>query len=218
MRKTKRPNSLLRRPATNRSSAGALRIIGGDLRGRKVPYSGDSRTRPMKDRVREALFNLLGPAIKGRVAIDFFAGTGAVGLEAVSRGASQCYFLENHRPTAAAIEQLAQKFGVGARATVIGGDAFEHAESLLKGIDDAVVAFISPPWDYFSERAEPLQRLVNSVFAHDERRQTEIASEAGPECDIVAVESEVGRDISWLPHYEAWDVRTYAPAALAIYG
>src|SRR5262245_7614130 len=64
-----------------------LRIIGGTLRHRKLLYSGDQRTRPMKDRVREAVFNLVGPDVVGQHAIDLFAGTGALGFEAISRGA-----------------------------------------------------------------------------------------------------------------------------------
>src|SRR5437868_14777408 len=81
-----------------------LRIIGGSRRGRKLQYSGDVRTRPMKDRVREAVFNLLGPQIAGSHAIDLFAGTGALGLEAISRGASKATFIERHLPTAKLIE------------------------------------------------------------------------------------------------------------------
>src|SRR5919199_1250279 len=76
-----------------------LRIIGGTLRGRKIKYSGDVRTRPMKDRVREAVFNLLGPQVSGSHAIDLFAGTGALGFEAISRGALRATFIERHYPT-----------------------------------------------------------------------------------------------------------------------
>jgi len=89
-----------------------VRIIGGSFRGRKLEYSGDLRTRPMKDRVREALFNLLSNAVKGKVAIDLFAGTGALALEALSRGASRAVFIERHRPTAQAILRNSATLGV----------------------------------------------------------------------------------------------------------
>src|SRR3954453_4982920 len=82
-----------------------LRIIGGSLRGRKMSYSGEPRTRPMKDRVREAVFNLLGAPVEGSHAIDLFAGTGALGLEAISRGAVRATFIERHVPTAKIIKQ-----------------------------------------------------------------------------------------------------------------
>src|SRR4051794_22495694 len=84
-----------------------LRIIGGSFRGRKLKYSGDIRTRPMKDRVREAVFNLLGKQIAGSHAIDLFAGTGALGLEALSRGAARATFIERHFLTAKLIEENA---------------------------------------------------------------------------------------------------------------
>src|ERR1041384_3149877 len=91
------------------SPASELRIIGGDMRGRKIGYHGDPRTRPMKDRVREAVFNLVES--DGVYAIDLFAGTGALGLEAISRGASGALFIERHFPTARLVEQNAQQLG-----------------------------------------------------------------------------------------------------------
>ena len=71
-----------------------MRIVGGHFRGRKLSYTGDPRVRPMKDRVREALFNLLGPDVKGTFAIDLFGGTGALALEAISRGSSAALIIE----------------------------------------------------------------------------------------------------------------------------
>ena len=79
-------NRSRRGPPTAATRPVGVRIIGGKFRGRKLEYSGDPRTRPMKDRVREALFNLLGHGVEGKVAIDLFAGTGALALEALSRG------------------------------------------------------------------------------------------------------------------------------------
>ena len=81
------------------AKGGKLRIIGGTFRGRQIQYSGDSVTRPMKDNIREALFNLVGGWVKGKAAFDLFAGTGAMGLEALSRGATQGLFIERHFPT-----------------------------------------------------------------------------------------------------------------------
>ena len=75
-----------RRPKSS-GCASTLRIIGGRLRGSVIEYHGDPRTRPMKDRVREAAFNLIGPQVVGTFAIDLFAGTGALAFEALSRGA-----------------------------------------------------------------------------------------------------------------------------------
>src|SRR5271154_2586301 len=94
------------------------RIIGGRLRGKKLFYSGEDRTRPMKDRVREAVFNLLGPSGKGKHALDLFAGTGALGFEALSRGAAAATFVERHFPTAGHIRRTATALGVADRTRV----------------------------------------------------------------------------------------------------
>ncbi len=120
-------------PPTNRSHRGpstaaarpvGVRIIGGRFRGRKLEYSGDLRTRPMKDRVREALFNLLGHAVEGKIAIDLFAGTGALALEALSRGASRAVLIERHRPTAQTIHRNATTLGVEAIVNITPSDTF----------------------------------------------------------------------------------------------
>ena len=73
------------------ADVGKLRIIGGKFRGRQIEYSGDPVTRPMKDITREACFNLVGAYVDGKAAFDLFAGTGAIGLEALSRGATRQY-------------------------------------------------------------------------------------------------------------------------------
>src|SRR5262249_7572553 len=125
-----------------------LRIIGGSLRGRKLQYSGSERTRPMKDRVREAVFNLLGPGIGGSHAIDLFAGTGALGLEALSRGAARATFIERHLPTLKLIEQNADTLGVRERADVVFGDAFLWTAQFQPGNPTPLIVFCSPPYDF----------------------------------------------------------------------
>src|SRR5262245_47326918 len=101
-----------------------LRIIGGALRRRQLKHSGHQRTRPRTDRVREAVFNLLGTSVEGCHAIDLFAGTGALGFEALSRGAARATFIERHFPTAKLIEENAAAIGVEDRIAVVFGDAF----------------------------------------------------------------------------------------------
>src|SRR5262245_31340913 len=118
-----------------------LRIIGGTMRGRKLQYSGDIRTRPMKDRVREAVFNLLGPQVAGSQAIDLFAGTGALGLEAISRRAAQATFIERHLPTANLIMGNATAFGVAERIRVVFGDAFRWTANFKPEGDQALTVF-----------------------------------------------------------------------------
>ena len=108
--------------SNSEKAAHAPRIVGGKLRGQSLEFTPSSRTRPMKDRVRETLFDLVGPKVKQTVAIDLFAGTGALGFEALSRGASQAIFAERHFPTADAIVRSARRLGVEDVTTVLPGD------------------------------------------------------------------------------------------------
>ncbi len=101
-----------------------LRIIGGKFRGSKLCYHGDPLTRPMKHRVREAIFNLISTESKGLHAIDLFAGTGALGLEALSRGAVSATFIEKHIPTARVIGENIAALGVADCTTLLTTSAF----------------------------------------------------------------------------------------------
>ena len=111
-----------RKDSEPQEAASAPRIVGGDLRRRTLAFAPAARTRPMKDRVRESLFDLLGPRVRGAVAIDLFAGTGALGFESISRGAARAVFVERHFPTADAIRRSARSVVV-----VEGDGAFDPA-------------------------------------------------------------------------------------------
>ncbi len=108
-----------------------MRIVAGKLRGRRLIAPPDQRIRPSSDRLREALFNILnnydGPDGRGlpagAVVIDAFAGTGALGLEALSRGARQVFFVERERAALTLIERNLSALGVGDAAQVISRDA-----------------------------------------------------------------------------------------------
>jgi 16S rRNA (guanine966-N2)-methyltransferase len=196
-----------RRSASTEHASGAspiLRIIGGTHRGRKLAYSGDLRTRPMKDRVREAIFNLLGPAVKKTLAIDLFAGTGALGLEAISRGAEEAIFIERHFPTAAVIRQNVDSLAVGPAARVVTADAFLWLRQEVPPTGRPWVVFCSPPYDFYVDRREAMLGLVAAVIRH-----------APPE-SIVVVESDRRLDPALLPPGLAWKTREYPPAVVSI--
>jgi 16S rRNA (guanine(966)-N(2))-methyltransferase RsmD len=180
-----------------------LRIIGGSLRGRKLAYSGDLRTRPMKDRVREAVFNLLGP-VAGSHAIDLFAGTGALGLEAISRGASRATFIERHYPTARLIEQNIGAMGVAERAEVVFGDAFIWSAAFAPDSAMPLTVFCSPPYDFYVERRDEMLALIERWVAN------------GPAGSQVVVEADERLELTSLPEHDKWKVRTYSPAVVAI--
>src|SRR5258708_31844271 len=105
--------------ASSETRDAEVRIIGGTFRGRKLEYHGDPLVRPMKHRTRESLFNLISTECAGYHAIDLFAGTGALGLEALSRGAASATFIEKHVPSARIVEENIRSLGVGDRAKLL---------------------------------------------------------------------------------------------------
>jgi 16S rRNA (guanine966-N2)-methyltransferase len=100
---------------------GTLRIVAGRLRGRRLRVPPDRALRPTSERVREALFNILGQDLSGFDVLDLFAGSGALGFEALSRGAHRVVFVESNPKTAAALRLSAEDLGVDREARVIVG-------------------------------------------------------------------------------------------------
>jgi 16S rRNA (guanine966-N2)-methyltransferase len=122
-----------------------LRVIGGEARGRRLEQPPRDTTRPLTDRAREALFNILGPGLRdGRVA-DLFAGSGAVGIEALSRHAAHATFVERDGEAAAVIEQNLATVGFGDRASVVRGDALAWPGRARDTFD--VVFTMPPQWE-----------------------------------------------------------------------
>jgi len=174
------------------------------MRGRKLTYTGDVRTRPMKDRVREAVFNLLGVGVAGTHAIDLFAGTGALGLEAISRGASRGTFIERHYPTAKVIEQNIAALGIGDRAKVVFGDAFFWSGTFQPELAVPLTVFCSPPYDFYAERRAEMLKLVEQWVS------------LAPKGSLIVVEADERFDFAELHRLGEWDRRTYPPAIVGI--
>ena len=120
-----------------------MRVSGGDLRSRVIRSPHGSAVRPTPGRVKEALFSIVGDAIAGARVLDLYAGTGAIGFEALSRGAAHVVFVEFHAPTAQAIRATAAEFDVARRATVVCAPA-EKAVTRVVGRFDFVYA--DPPY------------------------------------------------------------------------
>ena len=108
-----------------KKTAGNLRIIGGMWRGRRVPVVELPGLRPTTDRIRETLFNWLATELAGARCLDLFAGTGVLGLEALSRGAASCHFVEQQHSAATALSQLLHVLEAGDRASVLQRDALD---------------------------------------------------------------------------------------------
>lgn len=121
-----------------------VRIIAGDFKGRRLKTPVGSAVRPTADRVREAWFSILQRSVRGARVLDLYAGTGALGLEALSRGAVTADFVELHRLALAALKANIQTLHVNDRAAVHRVDALRFAEKLHPGQYD--VAFADPPY------------------------------------------------------------------------
>lgn len=101
-----------------------MRVIAGEARGRPLRAPPGRGTRPTSDRVKGAIFNALGPAAVVPVVLDLFAGSGALGIEALSRGAGHCLFVERDPAAARVIEDNLRRTGLGARGRVLRQDVF----------------------------------------------------------------------------------------------
>ena len=123
-----------------------MRIVAGEWRGRRIKAPVDDRVRPTADRVREAWMSIGGPALPGARVLDLFAGSGALGLEALSRGASSADFVEVSTRSLKALRANVDALDADDRVTVHRGDAVRFAGTLGAGAYD--VAFADPPYGH----------------------------------------------------------------------
>ncbi len=126
-----------------RRPLGKLRIIGGEYRSRIVEFVDGEGVRPTPDRVRQTLFDWLAPRIEGAAVLDLFAGSGALGFEALSRGAAMVSFVESGAEQARAIRESLRKLGVEARAEVLAEDALAVLSRAARRYD---IVLLDPPY------------------------------------------------------------------------
>jgi len=156
------------------SNKGEIRIIAGEYRGRRIKVASRPGLRPTPDRVRETLFNWLGQWLDGKSCLDLFAGSGALGFEAASRGAARVVMVENDRAAFSALEAARDK--IGARAVeLVRGDATEYLVHARERFD---VVFLDPP---FRQNALPtLLAQLEDRLAKAARVYIESATPAEP--------------------------------------
>ena len=123
-----------------------MRIVGGEHRGRKLVAPEGAATRPTSEKVREALFDILGERVTGAAFGDLYAGTGAVGLEALSRGASSCVFVECDGNALEALQRNIDLLRVAARSRVIAVGASRALDLLDSGGKALDICFCDPPY------------------------------------------------------------------------
>jgi len=123
-----------------------MRIVAGELRGRLIVAPKGTATRPTTDKARQATFNALGSLnlVVGARVVDMFAGSGGLGIEALSRGATHCTFVERDRFAIDALRLNIETLGLGERTSVIRGDGLIH----LSSVGDATLVLADPPYDF----------------------------------------------------------------------
>ena len=124
-------------------ATGTVRIIAGDWRGTRIPVAAKAGLRPTPDRIRETVFNWLSGDLPGARCLDLFAGTGALGFEAVSRGAASCDLIEQDRDLVAALEALKERLAATS-ITIHQADAFTWLSGPPRHYD---IVFVDPPFD-----------------------------------------------------------------------
>jgi 16S rRNA (guanine966-N2)-methyltransferase len=204
-----------RRDSPQASATGdtELRVIGGHFGGRKLRYHGDPIVRPMKHRVREAIFNLISTESAGRHVIDLFAGTGALGIEALSRGAKSATFIERHIPTSQVVEQNVAALDIADRVSLRTTSTFLWSKRDLGTEADGLprdlpwLVFCSPPYSFFIEREAEMLDLIRRI------------AELAPPTSTLVIESDQEFDFGGLigDNNSSWDVRDYPPARVGIW-
>lgn len=179
-----------------------MRVIAGTYRSRILKSLKGLALRPTSDRLRETLFNVLGPGVAGSRFIDLFAGTGAIGIEALSRGASEVVFVENHAPAAALIRRNLESLAIRRGAMVVAKDAIRGLEKLEskergKSLQYDYV-FLDPPYDAAKDYARVLESLASGnllapggVVIAEHRRSFALPEEVGAlQCYRVLIQGD----------------------------
>jgi len=155
-----------------RNRPGALRIIGGALRGRRLLAPAGRSTRPPLDSQRETIFNILGPVFERAVVVDLFAGSGSFGLEALSRGAAAAWFVERDPRALDALRGNLDDLGLESAARVIRADAFRFPSGIGDPPERVHAVFVDPPFPDAADARGPrrlaeLLERVEGVLAPD---------------------------------------------------
>lgn len=181
-----------------------MRIIAGQRRGHRIDGPTTRDTRPTSDMVRESIFNILGDRVEELLVIDLFAGTGALGLEALSRGARRAIFVEIHRENVALIRRNLATLRYEDRGIVLGADVYRWARKFDPGDDGPVLVLIDPPYREYQNHPERIAGLLAELAARL------------PAGSILVVETSKHTEASVLPDPETWDCRVHGSTVIAV--
>ncbi|MET0066476.1 MAG: 16S rRNA (guanine(966)-N(2))-methyltransferase RsmD [Candidatus Thiodiazotropha sp.] len=177
-------------------SASQVRIIGGEHRGRRLPFPDIPGLRPTGDRIRETLFNWLQPVLPGARVLDLFSGSGALGLEAASRGAREVVMVDTSSVVVRQLEENRQTLGLEP-VKIIRADALQWLEQEPTSFD---IVFLDPPFS--ADLLQPLCRKLNQGWLRDHAH--------------IYLEDQVSRGLPELP--EGWQMLKQKKAGQVSYG
>lgn len=143
-----------------------MRVISGKHRGLRLATLKGGNLRPTSDQLRETLFNVLGPEVEGRTFLDAYAGTGAVGIEALSRGAREVVFVEHHRPAAELIRKNLRGLKIESGFHVMTCAVLTALERLGEEGARFDFAFLDPPYEEIREYHHVLRQLARGDLLH----------------------------------------------------
>ncbi len=145
-----------------------MRVIAGKYRSRTLRSLKGHELRPTSDRLRETLFNILGATMESATFVDLYSGTGAVGIEALSRGARLAIFAEQHAPAVALIRRNLESLGIGAQAEVLGMNVLRAIKQVEARKIHAQFIFLDPPYAADIEYQRALEALGDSPLVAPE--------------------------------------------------
>jgi 16S rRNA (guanine(966)-N(2))-methyltransferase RsmD len=181
-----------------------MRIVAGQYRSRKLKSPGRLRLRPTSDRLRETLFDILGPTVEDSLFVDVYAGTGAVGIEALSRGAREVIFIEQQPAALALIRKNLEHLSVTVGAQVLAMDALRGLEVLASRHALADFVFVDPPY----KEAEEYERVLDFLDS------SHLLAPAGR---IIVEHSRRTELPEWLTRLERSRIVEQGDAALSFY-
>lgn len=179
-----------------------IRVISGRAKGRKLKMVPGDSTRPVMDRVKEALFSILGPAIQGSTWLDLFAGTGSIGIEALSRGAERVLFIDNDRMAIRTIHENLEITGLAGSADVLRANAFEYLGRRAAQAFEYI--YIAPP---------QYKDMWKEVLLHLDENPAPLAEDG---VVIVQIDPDEAEDVP-LHTLALYDERSYGKTLLRFY-
>lgn len=182
-----------------------MRIISGERRGHKIAGPTDRHTRATSDRVRESIFNILGSLVEDALILDLCAGTGALGLEALSHGGLRAIFVERNRENADLIRSNLATLRYEDRGVVLVGDVYTWADRIELPNDVPAIVFFDPPYDHYTRAWKKICRVLTML-------QERVAVGSSVVLEMSKLSNE-----RVLPNREAWDLRRYGDTQIAFW-